>query len=141
VTWLLDSNVVSEWTKPNADARVRKWLLAVTERELFISVVTIAELRSGIDRLPMGERRRNLDTWLTNDIVFRFQGRVLGIDETIANICGQKLALANLSRDARSTMDVWIAAIATHHELTVVTRNVRDFEHLDVRIFNPWLEG
>ncbi len=121
--------------------RVAGWIASVNPARAFISVVTLAELRSGIYRLPEGGRRRELDDWLSVDVVVGFQGRILDIDPPVADACGRLLARNHLDRGAAVTMDVWIAAIATHHQLTVVTRNTRDFERLGVPVFDPWLEG
>lgn len=142
MTWLLDTNVVSEGMKRYPAPRVAGWIASLNPARAFISVVTLAELRSGIHRLPEGARRRELDDWLSEAVVDGFrQDRILGIDPLVADICGRLLAQVYLDRGAAVTMDVWIAAIATHHQLTVVTRNARDFEHLDVPVFNPWREG
>ena len=127
--------------KRHPEPRVAGWLAALNPARAFISVVTLAELRSGIDRLPAGTRRQNLDDWLSGDVVDGFRGRILVIDPVVADICGRLLARNYLDRGAIVTMDVWIAAIATHHQLTIVTRNTRDFERLSVRVFDPWLEG
>jgi len=140
VTWLLDTNVVSEGMKRHPAPRVAGWIASVNPARAFISVVTLAELRSGIHRLPEGGRRRELDDWLSVDVVVGFQGRILDIDPPVADACGRLLARNHLDRGAAVTMDVWIAAIATHHQLTVVTRNTRDFERLGVPVFDPWLE-
>lgn len=141
MTFLLDTNVVSEGMKRNPDPRVAGWIASLSPERGFMSVVTLAEIRSGIHRLPQGSRRRELDAWLTQDVSSGFRGRILVIDERVADVCGRLLAQAHLDRGAAVTMDVWIAATAQVHSLTVVTRNTRDFEHLGVRIFNPWLDG
>ena len=141
MTWLLDTNVVSEGMKRHPVPQVAGWLATLDPAHAFISVVTLAELRSGIHRLPEGARRRELDDWLSGDVVDGFRGRILDIDPLVADVCGRLLARNYLDRGAAVTMDVWIAAIATHHQLTVVTRNVRDFEPLGVPVLNPWREG
>jgi predicted nucleic acid-binding protein len=97
----------------------------------------LAELRSGFDRLPDAARRREHDEWLSGDVADGFRGRILDVDQHVADVCGGLLARVDLDRRAAVTMDIWVAAIATHYELTVVTRNIRDLEHLDLRIFNP----
>ena len=85
MSFLLDTNVVSEWTKPRPNAGIVEWLARVEEDEVFLSVVTFAEIRHGIDRLPAGERRRRLDEWLRNDLAPRFEGRIIGVDGAIAD--------------------------------------------------------
>jgi len=141
VTWLLDTNVVSEGMKRHPAPRVADWLASLNPARAFISVVTLAELRSGIDRLPAGVRRRELDDWLSREVVEGFRDRILTIDPGVANVCGRMLARVHLDRGAAVTMDVWIEATAQVHDLTVVTRNVRDFEPLSVPVLNPWLDA
>ena len=77
---LLDTNVISEWTKARPDAGAVRWLAEADEDRIFISVVTIAEIRHGIERLPRGHKRDRLDSWLTTDLPMRFEGRILPID-------------------------------------------------------------
>ncbi len=81
---LLDTNVVSEWTKPRPNPGVIEWLSQVAEDDVFLSVVTFAELRHGIERLPSGRRRRRLDEWLRGELALRFEARIVLIDGAIA---------------------------------------------------------
>ncbi len=140
MSFLLDTNVISEWNKDVVDPSLRQWIVNTSEEELFLSVVTIGELRYGIERLPAGRRRRDLEAWFSLEIRERFSGRILAVDIDTADVFGQILARRNVSRQSSVTMDVWIAATAVVNDLTVVTRNTRDFEALDVPLLNPWLE-
>ena len=121
------------------DSVVANWILNVDEDLLALSVVTIAEIRSGIVRLPASTRRQALESWLDEDVRDRFRGRILGIDEAVANKCGHLLGKQHLSIHVRRIMDIWLAAIALHHGLTLVTRNVKDFQDTGVPMFNPWI--
>ena len=85
MTFLLDTNVVSEWVKQRPNPGVVQWLADIDEDRAFLSVVTLAELRHGIDRLPDGARRRRLDGWLRHDLPLRFDGRLLSVDPRIAD--------------------------------------------------------
>ena len=135
MSFLLDTNVVSEWTKPRPNAGIIEWLARVEEDEVFLSVVTFAEIRHGIDRLPAGERRRRLDEWLRNDLALRFEGRIIGVDGAIADEWGRMIA----RREARGrAMDALVAATAQVHDLTVVTRNAADFQPSVKAVLNPW---
>jgi predicted nucleic acid-binding protein len=80
MNFLLDTNVVSEWKKPRPDTGVVRWLSEIDEDSVFLSVVTFAELRHGIERLPAGKRRKQLDEWLRGDLPLRFEQRILPVD-------------------------------------------------------------
>lgn len=138
MSYLLDTNVVSEWVKPEPAPTVVEWLSGVDEEEAFLSVVSLAELRRGVDLLDAGRRRQRLEKWLSEDLQDRFHGRMLPIDILVADAWGRLTARA--SRDGRTlgTMDGFVAATAAAYALTLVTRNVRDFERLGVEVFNPW---
>jgi toxin FitB len=138
VSYLLDTNVVSEWSKPRPNKAVVEFLASTDEDTLFLSVVTLAELRRGVDCLPNGRRRAALNEWLETDLIARFDNRVLGIDRDVADAWGRIMAQTERRGRAPGVMDAWIAAIAEVRGLTVVTRNVADFRPLLGRIFNPW---
>jgi toxin FitB len=138
VNFLLDTNVVSEWTKQRPDVGVVAWLAEVDEDRVFISVVTLAELRHGVERLPAGARRERLDAWLTRDLPVRFEARMLPVDAGTANAWGRVMARGQAAGRPVGTMDAFIAATAEQHDLTLVTRNITDFEALKVRLVSPW---
>ena len=136
--FLLDTNVVSEWTKPRPNAGVVQWLAEVEEDDVFVSVVTFAEIRHGVERLPAGEGRRRLDEWLRNDLALRFEERVIGVDGAIADEWGRVIALREARGRPIGAMDALIAATAQIHDLTVVTRNPTDFQASVKAVLNPW---
>jgi len=138
VNFLLDTNVVSEPTKPQPDSGVIDWLAEADEDHVFLSVVTLAELRHGVERLDAGARRSRLDRWLTDELPIRFEGRLLQIDLEIADAWGRIMARAQRGGRPMAVMDAFIAATALRHGLTLVTRNVRDFEGTGVLLCNPW---
>jgi toxin FitB len=113
------------------------WLAEADEDGVFLSVVTLAELRHGIERMAAGQRRRRLNEWLANDLLFRFEGRVLPLDVTVADSWGRLTASREASGRPISVADAFIAATAAVHGLTLVTRNVADFERT-VGTVNPW---
>ncbi len=141
MNYLLDTNVVSEWTKPRPDPGVVAWLAQADEDRLFVSVITLAELRHGIERLPPGARRGRLDTWLTDDLPSRFEARILPIDQPTADHWGKVMARGQGTGRPVGAMDAFIAATVERHGLTLVTRNVTDFEALGLQLFNPWQNG
>jgi len=141
LSFLLDTNVVSEWTKPRPDVGVVEFLATEDEDTLFLSVVTLAELRRGVDRLAPGRRRNRLDDWLRNDLLARFTGRLLAIDVPTAEAWGRLIARRERVGRPMGAMDGWIAATAVVHGLTLVTRDVADFAGTDGEIICPWTAG
>jgi predicted nucleic acid-binding protein len=141
VNFLLDTNVVSEWTKPCPNAGVVTWLAEADEDRVFISVVTLAELRHGIEKLPVGARRARLDAWLTEQLPARFEARILPVDAGTANVWGRVMARGKAEGRPVGTMDAFTAATVERHDLTLVTRNVSDFDALGIRLINPWSDG
>ena len=134
--FVLDTNVVSELRRPEkTDPRVAAWAGAVPLARTFLSVITILEIELGalsVERRDLAQGRV-LRTWIDSQILPRFEGRVLPIDTTVAQRCAQLHA-----PDPRAERDALIGATALVHGMTVVTRNVSDFEPLGVQILNPW---
>jgi hypothetical protein len=141
VSYLLDTNVISEPTMPRPDAGVVAWLAAADEDEVFICAITIAELRYGIQRLGGGKKRTLLDTWLQQDLRRRFEGRILPIDANAADMCGRLIAKSESKGRPLEIRDACIAACAEIHGLTLVTRNVSDFETIVGSIVTPWAKS
>lgn len=138
MSFLLDTNVVSEWVKPRPDPGVIAWLAEIDEDRVFLSVVTLAELRHGVERMADGSRRARLDEWLGHELPLRFEGRLLGIDETVADAWGRLVAARDGAGRPMSVMDAFIVATAHVHALALVTRNGADFEASVAEIVNPW---
>ena len=137
MSFLLDTTVVSEWVKPRPNRGVVAWLAAADEDRVFMSVVSLAELRYGIERMAAGSRRTRLDAWLRDELPLRFEGRVLSIDAIVADGWGKVVARSEAAGRLISAMDAWIAATAEAHGMTLVTRNTSDFQALKLLI-NPW---
>ncbi len=138
MNFLLDTNVVSEWVRPRPDAGLMSWLAATDEDRLFLSIVTLAELRRGIERMSDGLRRRRLDEWLRDELPLRFNSRLLPIDAAVADEWGKVVARGEASGRQIGAMDAFIASTATVHRLALVTRNVDDFRSSLDTIVNPW---
>lgn len=138
MNYLLDTNVVSEWVKPRPDSGLVAWLAEIDEDRVFLSVVTLAELRHGIARMPDGDRRRRLDEWLRVELPARFEDRILPIDSAVADAWGEMVAHRQKQGRPIGTMDAFIAATARTHELTLVTRNHTAFSASMQGIVNPW---
>jgi len=135
--WLIDTNVVSEWVKPRPDAAIVSWLDETDEDRIFLSVVSLAEIRFGIERLAPGRRRARLDRWLREELPERFAGRIVPIDERVADICGHLLARAQQAGRGLGAMDALIGATCLGCELVLTTRNIGDFDWLGVELFAP----
>ncbi|SFU22412.1 type II toxin-antitoxin system VapC family toxin [Mesorhizobium sp. YR577] len=135
---LLDTNVLSEVTKPNPDAHVLEWLDSLDEDRSFISVVSIAEIRRGVALMVNGRKRDSLAEWLAEDLPQRFEHRVLAVDEPVALAWGDLMGLAKRRGRGLSSMDGLIAATAIAQKLVLATRNIKDFEGFGIELFNPW---
>ena len=136
--YLLDTNVFSEWAKPQPDPRVVAWLAQVEEDHLYMSVISLAEIRCGIELLPEGSRKKRLSVWLSDELAARFEDRILDVDQRIALLWGVVAARSKIAGTALSVRDGFLAATAEAHELTLVTRNTRDFKNTSVSLLDPW---
>lgn len=137
--FLLDTNVISEYSRNRPpDARVKTWVDAQQEDTLYLSVLTLGEIRKGTALLPAGNKRDHLERWLENDLPKRFANRLLPINGDIAEIWGAMAGQAQLRGITLGIIDGLIAATAKHHDLTVVTRNAKDFSVWGVPVTNPW---
>jgi len=141
--FLLDTNIPSETVKLRPDTRVTTWISAQPNPTLFISVITVGELRRGFVTLPPSEteRRKRLEQWLERDVMLWFNGRILPVTKEIADRWGVIDGTCQLRGTPANTADGLIAATALEHGLTVATRNVKDytrFAPFSVPIFNPW---
>jgi toxin FitB len=137
--FLLDTNIVSELVKTKPEPKVVEWIEATDEELLFLSVLTLGEIRKGIALLKDAARQAKLEAWVVRALPIRFTNRILSIDKNIAERWGV------LSAQAKATMnhnlpviDGLLAATAQHHNLTLVTRNIEDLFGTGVPVFNPW---
>jgi toxin FitB len=138
MSFLLDTNAIWEWVKPRPDPGIAAWLDEVDEDRTYLSVITLGELRKGVDRLAGGRRRDRLDQWLTSELPERFGERMLPVDAAIAEQWGRLLAQAESASTPVGSTDALIAATAKVHGLQVVTRNVGHFRHTGVDVISPW---
>jgi predicted nucleic acid-binding protein len=136
--FLLDTNVISELIKSEPDGNVLRWIEETEETVLFLSVLTLGEIRNGVDGLGPGKRRGRLESWLTVDLRLRFQGRILSADEAIAERWGTLSATAAKKGRPVPVIDGLLAATALHHDLMLVTRNDMDVRGTGVATLNPW---
>ncbi len=135
---LVDTNVVSEPWKPTPDGRVLAWLDAQAIETLFLSAVTIAELRFGIATMPAGQRRMTLHDRLERDVLPLFANRILSFDLDASRAYADLMARARSSGRAIGVADGYIAATAHARGLMIATRDTRPFEAAGLRVINPW---
>jgi predicted nucleic acid-binding protein len=138
MSFLLDTTAVSEWMKSSPNPGVIRWLDEVDEDRVYLSVITLAELRYGAERLAPGARKSRLETWLREELPLRFEGRLLNIETTIANAWGRIISRCSAAGKPIGVMDAFFAATAEVHALVFVTRNVSDFTASGVSLINPW---
>ena len=137
MSFLLDTNVVSEAKRPEPDAQVLRWLAGQPLTATYLSVITLGELEEGISALGETHRSRALQAWLTQ-LSESFAGRVLGVDQAVATTWGRIQAEAKRRGRTPPAIDALIAATAITHDLTLVTRNTGDVAMLPVRTLNPF---
>jgi toxin FitB len=135
VSYLLDTNVVSELVRVTPDRRVVDWFREVPDEALHLSVLTLGEIRRGAERLAAGTRREKLRVWLEGELPGWFGDRVLAVDAGVADRWGRLLSQVGRPVPA---VDSLLAATALHHELRLVTRNVADFGFPGLEVVNPW---
>jgi predicted nucleic acid-binding protein len=136
--YLLDTNVPSEFSRDRPETRVVAWLKAQPPTILYLSAVTIGEIRKGLVVLPQGRRRTELEAWFHTDLLVWFRNRILPVTDSIADRWGVLEGQCQLKGTPLNTADGMIAATALEHDLTLVTRNVKDFAGLGVVLLNPW---
>ena len=137
--WLLDTNVLSELRRPKPEPKVIGFLKDRPLGELFISVVTLAEIRFGIESIADVVRRMTFSDWLENSVRPMFAGRTLEITEEIMVKWRLLVEQGRKRGHTFSQPDLIIAATALHHGLTIVSRDTRDYERANVAVINPWV--
>lgn len=139
MSYLIGTNVISELRRKQPDANVVAWFAARATQSLFVSVLTLGEIRKGIETLGDDSvdaaRRQALSDWLEVDLPTFFLGRILSVDLPVSDRWGYLQAQA---RRPLPAIDSLLAATALHHNLTLVTRNVRDFAGFGLNVINPW---
>ena len=137
MSFLVDTCVVSELVKPRPSRRVSEWFDAAPPDALFLSVLTLGEIRKGIEKLPDGRRRARIVAWIETEVPVWFEGRVLPVDAGVADEWGRLMARpGNIPAS-----DSLIAGTALRHRLAIMTRNEADFAATGVDLLNPWKEN
>ncbi len=137
--WLVDTSVLTELRRPRPEPKVVGFVAAQPIEHLFVSVVALAEIRFGIERVDDPRRRSELNDWLANRLRPMFEGRVLAVSE---DVMLRRRLLAEEGRKGRHTFsqpDLIVAATALQHGLTIIARDVADYVKAGAKTFNPWL--
>lgn len=137
MSYLLDTNVISEPKRPRPDVRVVQWLSAVKDSEIFLSSLTIGEMKKGVEKLPSSKNRALVQNYLEKTRN-RFVGRILPVTESTFLVWGKMIAELEKKGMIRPALDSLLEASALEHDLILVTRNVRNFQGSSVTILNPW---
>ena len=140
MNYVLDTNGISELISKRPDRKIVEWLDRLDPNTVYLSVITIGEIRKGIEKLPLSKRRGRVKEWLEDDLLPRFHGRILEITIEVILVWGE--LVGRLEKEGRSitAIDSLVAAIALQGNYRLVTRNERDFKHSGVTMINPWKE-
>jgi len=139
MTYLIDTCVISEFTKKSPSQKVIHFLNGMNDIDVAISVITIGEVKNGIECLTDGRKRNRLERWFNEELLFRFKDRTLSIDAETMIIWGEMVAKLKNSGIILPVMDSLLAAQCKRHNLCIITRNVKDFEKTEISVMNPWL--
>jgi len=135
MSYLLDTNVLCELIKPKPSKRVIFWFQDTPSELLYISVLTVGEIRKGVEKLGSCKRQTKLNNWLEYDIPNWFENRILTVDHGVADRWGR---LQHEVKRPLPAIDSIIAASALHHDLRIVTRNTKDYNYSNLSVIDPW---
>jgi predicted nucleic acid-binding protein len=136
--FLLDTCVISELVARQPDPGVVQWIDNVVEENLFLSAITIGEIKKGIEKLAVSSRRSTLAEWLEDELIVRFQDKILPLDTAVMLIWGKLVSDLEKQGKRMPAIDSLLAATALQGGLTLVTRNEDDFAHCGAAVVNPW---
>jgi predicted nucleic acid-binding protein len=140
MSYLLDTCVISELVSSTPEAKVIQWVDSIDEDRLFLSVITIGEIKKGVEKLANSTRKSALSEWLEDELLVRFGERLLPIDIEVVLVWGKLIAGLEKQGRPMPAIDSLIAATALKGGLNLVTRNDGDFAHCGVALLNPWTE-
>lgn len=138
MAFLLDANIISETVRPRPEKTVLDWLKAQAPTDLFLASQTIGELVRGARKVKEQARRARFERWIEQDLARQFEGRVLPFDGHAAAVWGHLMGDGDRAGRPPAAADAQIASVAIRHEMTLVTRNTKNFMHFDIQLLNPW---
>jgi len=139
LNYLFDTNLLSELTTKNPNVNVVAWVESIDQENIFLSVVAIGEFKKGIEKPPGSRRKKDLISWLENDLLIRFRERVIPLDLPVMLVWGTMVAELEKAGTPLPAIDSLLAASASQRGLTLVTRNTKDFEPAGIPLINPWI--
>ena len=135
--YLLDTCVISELVAKKPNPKAINWIDSIDPHSAYLSVITIGEIRKGIEKLPDSKRKTTLHSWLIEEMLARFSGRILPIDTEVVLMWGQLIGSLESDGKKMAAIDSLIAATALYNHCSLVTRNETDFKHTGIAIINP----
>ena len=138
MNYLIDTCLISEGLRPRPDSGAIAWMEACDRDRQYLSVLTLGELQTGVEKLGATRRRDGLQAWLDREVVEQFSGRILPVNSEVAVTWGRMQAVLERAGKPIPLLDGLLCATALTHNLVVVTRNTRDFESTGVQLLNPW---
>jgi predicted nucleic acid-binding protein len=137
--WLLDTCVISELVSKQPNENVVHWIDSTDAECLYLSVISLGEIRKGIEKLANSQRRQDLHHWLSEDLPIMFSNRIIALDANILIEWGALTGRMEKQGRKMPAIDSLLAATALHGNFTLVTRDVNDFKYADIKTFNPWV--
>jgi tRNA(fMet)-specific endonuclease VapC len=138
MNYILDTNVIAELVTSQPDPNVTRWIEGVDPQTVYLSVITVGELKKGVEKIPDSRRKTVLEAWLVKDLLVRFQDHLLPIDTSVMLTWGLLVARLEAIGKPMPAIDSLIAATTLRSGCTLATRNVGDFEHAGISLLNPW---
>ena len=138
MNYILDTNVISELVVGKPNSKVVAWLEKVDPDNIYLSVITLGEIKKGIEKLPASKRKNTLESWFREELLIRFHNRILPLDLPVFLTWGKLTARLEKNGTPLPAIDSLLAATALQTEFTLVTRNTGDFQPADISLYDPW---
>jgi toxin FitB len=136
--YVLDTNVISEAINKQPNQQVMNWLRGMDAQELYLSVVTVGEIKKGVEKLSESHRKETIKIWFENELLIKFDGQILGLDLPVILVWGELVGALEQKGRKLPALDSLIAATVKYYGYTLVTRNEKDFDGIDITVFNPF---
>ena len=138
MNYILDTNVISELVARKPNLKVVAWLEKIDPDNIYLSVITLGEIKKGIEKLPASKRKNTLDSWFKEELLIRFHNRIISLDLPVLLAWGKLTARLEKRGNPLPAIDSLLAATALQTEFTLVTRNIGDFQLAGISLYDPW---